>query len=114
MAIQLTTPITVTDGPLSGSATHENLGATIQPWNDTECTLYMTAGAMDAAAHYRAINGTRSDTAKASPEYAALTSSEWASMSTLPEWQAALAKALEIYRWIAAGRPAASKPTWLS
>lgn len=113
MATELSTPIAVTQGGMSGVATHEQMGATIQPWNTPALQMYMVAGSVGEDGAFVPLNGLRSDTARQSPDYGSASPAEWAALAALPEWQAALGRALELYDYISSGRDEATRPAWI-
>jgi hypothetical protein len=112
MATKLATPITVTSGPFSANATHEQYGATIQPWNGPP-DIYLIACNVEVDGALIPVNGLRSDTKKVSPTHARPTEAEWTTLSGDAKWQAALAMAAELHRYIVSDRDPALKPAWL-
>lgn len=113
MAQELPAPIEVSQGPMKATATHEQFGATIQPWNvEAPITIYLAAGIVEADGTFIPLNGTRSDTGGASPLTLSPNAAEWASLSSQTEWQRALYKAAQLFRYIESGRDPALRPAW--
>jgi hypothetical protein len=113
MPTQLPTPIEVRNGLYSATATHEQFGATIQPWNEPPIVLYLTACAI-VDGKLIPLNGKRSDNGITSPEYATPDPSESFALMSQPEWQAALEKAGQLFDFISSNRDPSLKPSWLA
>jgi hypothetical protein len=113
MATLLPAPITVTDEEgKTGTATHEQFGAIVQPWNDPAINIYLVAGTVDADGKFTSMNGTRSDTGKASPTYLAPTAEEFGYLSAHADWQAGLMRLVEVFRYIESNRNPLLRPAW--
>jgi hypothetical protein len=112
MATLLPAPITITQGNLSGTATHEQFGATVQPWNDPPIQIYLVAGTVDADGKFEPMSGTRSDTGQASPTYAPPTAEEFGYLSGHADWQAGLARLVEVFRYVESDRDPLQRPAW--
>lgn len=114
MATKLAAPTTVTTPEgMSGQATHEQYGATIQPWNDPPVNIYLAAGTVDAAGKFKPMNGVRGDTGQPSPDYVKMDDDEFDALSSQTDWQSALSKVAQFHIWDTNGRPEASRPAWL-
>lgn len=107
MATQLPAPITVTNGPYTATATHEQFGATIQPWNGG-MMMYLTVGTVDAAGKFSAIDGVRSDNKQRSPITVQLSADEDKALTGHADWQKALSRAAEMFRFKLGG----PRPAW--
>lgn len=114
MATQLPAAITVTNSEgMSGSATHEQWGATVQPWNTASPVVaYLAAGNVDADGNFKPMNGVRSDTGEVSPQYINLDAYDFAQLTVTPEWIDGLTNLVALCRYLDADRDPALKPAW--
>lgn len=113
MATLLATPITISQGAMSATATHEHFGMTGQRWSDPPLVSYRVHGIQNADGSFTALTGKRADTSNATPENAAWNRAEYDAWFAKADEAGAFSRLAQMHNWIFAGRPAESKPAWL-